>query len=107
MKYDTIYQVRGQFNGGYLPDHFALFGSYREAVSYAHELAHEYGTVHREQWDTHTVAYFVRDDWQKVSTAHDSYPYYFVVEPISWRAVADDLGVTTRREVLDADIDPM
>ena len=99
---DHIYQVRAQLNGCYMPDSMTLFSSFREAKSYALSLAREHDSMTRElPKNEHHAYYFVRDNHQQWSREHNSWPYMYVVEPVSWRHLAHDLGVKTRREVLE------
>lgn len=99
MKYDKIWQVRSQLNGCYMPDNFALFGSKRAAIAYAREIARE-SSEHIRDNAGDRVYFFVREDWQEISKYHDSWPYIHVVEPVSWREIAREIGLSTREAVL-------
>lgn len=100
MKRDQIWQIRYQMNGCYMPDNMVLVSSKRQAIAIARADALEYADVVRENTGD-SVYFFVREEWQEWSREHDSYPYMIVVEPVSWRAIAYDIGVKTRQEVLE------
>jgi hypothetical protein len=82
-----------------MPDSMTLFSSYRDAKRYAHEMASEYHEHIVENIASNHCYYFTREEWQ----GNNSWPYMIVVEPVSWRYIAHDIGVSTRTEVLEHD----
>lgn len=104
MKTDTIWSIRSQLNGCYMPDNFALFSSRRMARQALAEMRRESienGCTTQIEHSKHVSYLFIREEWQEHAREHDSFPYMHVLESVSWKDIAQGMEVKTRQEVLE------
>lgn len=98
-----VWTVSGQLNGLYMPDYQAVFSRRHDAEMDALKMAEDYafgagdtgGTVAQERYPEASF-FFCSTEWKA-----KSFPYYYKVQAVPWRDIADEVGVTTRREVLE------
>lgn len=107
-----VYQVRGQLNGMYMPDYMALHDTWKSAVVDARSMAEEYADAIE---DEDTITSVDRDDYPgeppiayfyvvRTRESGSDCPYFYAAEARPWRDVAQELGVRTRTEVLEQDL---